>query len=429
MRSSLRTISEGPDMSIASADPHTATTPDHARRNLLLLAFAQAFIGAQLPVVSVLAGLAGQSLASNICWATLPISAMGLGSMTSSGWISWIMQRYGRQAGFLCGTLGGAVGAAVSAWGLLQGSFVIFVAGAYFTGIYMAAQSFYRFAAMDAVSERFRPRAMSFVMAGGLASAVIGTQITKLTSDIMVVPFLGSYMAVIAVNIAGAGIFLFLRFAPPPACAPGADTGRTGWQMLRDPKIARAIICAMVSYGLMTLVMTSTPLAMTGVGCSQGLAADVVMAHVLAMFLPSFFTGHLIMRYGEERIVSIGLVLLAGAGAVNLAGIEVGNFFAALILLGLGWNFGFIGATTMLSKHHSRAEQGRIQGLNDMLVFGATTIASFASGSLMNCSGGTVVEGWNAVNLATIPFLALAAIALVLPRLQGRGLPANLAAA
>ena len=169
----------------------------------------------------------------------------------------------------------------------------------------------------------------------------------------------------------------------------------------------------MVSYALMNLIMTSTPLAVVGCGYDKGMAADVVSAHVIAMFLPSFFTGHLIARFGVERIVAIGLVILGGAGLTGLAGVDATNFFGALILLGIGWNFGFIGATTMLANAHRPEERGRVQGMNDALVFGCVTVASLASGGLMNCSGGTAAEGWAAVNMAMVPFLVLAGGALI----------------
>jgi MFS family permease len=169
----------------------------------------------------------------------------------------------------------------------------------------------------------------------------------------------------------------------------------------------------MVSYALMNLVMTSTPLAVVGCGFDAGNAADVVTSHVLAMYVPSFFTGHLIARFGVEKIMAAGLLILAAAGGVALHGVELGNFFVALILLGIGWNFGFIGATTMLAGAHAPHERGRMQGLNDLLVFGGVTFASLASGGLMNCSGGSAVEGWTAVNLAMAPFLVLAGGALI----------------
>jgi MFS family permease len=384
-----------------------------ARRNVVVLVAAQALLGSQMPMIFIIGGLAGQSLASNICFATLPISLIVLGSMISATPISALMQRYGRRAGFVVGTAGGAAGAAVGAWGLMISSFPVFLAGSLLTGIYMSAQGFYRFAAADTASDAFRPKAISYVMAGGLLSAIIGPQLMKVTADAMVVPFLGTYLVIIALNLGGSFLFLFLDIPKPPAPAPDAPLGRTRWQLLTTPRIAVAIICAMVSYALMNLVMTSTPLAVVGCGFTKANAADIVSAHVLAMFVPSFFTGHLIARFGVERILATGLIILAGAGAVALAGTELTNFFVALVLLGLGWNFGFIGATTMLAASHSPEERGRVQGMNDMIVFGCVTIASLASGGLMNCSGGTPTEGWTAVNLAMAPFLVLAGGALI----------------
>lgn len=391
-----------------------------SQQNIAVLVIAQAFLGAQLPIMMVLGGLAGQTLATNICWATLPITAQGIGAMTSSMWMSRLMQRRGRRTGFLVGTLAGATGAIISASGLILASFPLFVIGAYFTGIYASAQGFYRFAAIDAVSEKSRPKAMSYVLAGGLVAAILGTQISKLTAEMMVVPFLGTYIAVIAINAVGAILFLFLKIPMPDVQDAIAGRVRGYFELLTDTRILRAFLCAMVSFGMMILVMTSTPLAVVGVGCSHAIAADIVMAHVLAMFLPSFFTGHLIARFGADKIVTMGLVFLALAGAVNLSGMQVAHFYSGLILLGLGWNFGFIGATSMLAGTHSKAEQGRVQGLNDMLVAGSVTVASLASGSLMNCSGNSVVEGWTAVNLATLPFLGLAIIALILPLIRRR---------
>ncbi|MEL6121612.1 MAG: MFS transporter, partial [Pseudomonadota bacterium] len=262
-------------------------------------------------------------------------------------------------------------------------------------------------------SEAFRPKAISYVMAGGLASAVIGPQLVKVTSDAMVIPFLGTYYAVIALNLLGALLFFFLDIPKPPPAQEGAPKGRTRMELLKTPRIAVAVICATVSYALMNLVMTSTPLAVVGCGFTTGNAADVVTGHVLAMFAPSFFTGHLIVRFGVERIVTAGLIILAAAGAVALHGVELENFFLALILLGLGWNFGFIGATTMLAASHTMEERGRMQGLNDFIVFGGVTVASLASGGLMNCSGGDAVTGWASVNLAMAPFLALAGGAMI----------------
>jgi MFS family permease len=391
------------------------TTPDDtvAKKNVAILVMAQAFLGAQMPMIFTIGGLAGQSLASNPCFATLPISLIVAGSMMAATPISAIMQRWGRRAGFFTGALFGALGGVVGAYGLYLGSFPIFLLGSLLTGVYMSAHGFYRFAAADTASDEFRPKAISYVMAGGLLSAIIGPQLVKATSQAFVVPFMGTYMAVIAVNVFGAALFLFLNIPKPPAPSQDAPKGRSRVELLKTPVIAVSVICAMVSYALMNLVMTSTPLAVVGCGFTEGNAADVVTAHVLAMYVPSFFTGHLIARFGVHKIVAAGLVILAAAGAVALSGVELEDFFIALVLLGIGWNFGFIGATTMLAGAHEPHERGRMQGLNDLLVFGGVTMASLASGGLMNCSGGNPVDGWNAVNMAMAPFLVLAGGALL----------------
>jgi MFS family permease len=390
-----------------------------AKRNVAVLVLAQALLGSQMPMIFVVGGLAGLMIAPSPALATIPISLIVFGSMTTAPWLSAVMQRFGRRAGFFIGALGGAVGGAISAWGLWVESFPIFLVGSYLTGIYMSAQGFYRFAAADSASETFRPKAISYVMAGGLLSALIGPQLVKVTTDATVIPFVGTYIVVTLINLFGAALFLALDLPRPAPPAADAPTGRSRMELLRDPKIAVAIICGMVSYALMNLMMTSTPLAMVGCGFSTGTAADVVSAHVIAMFAPSFVTGHLIARFGAMRIVGIGLALLALAGGVALTGVEIYQFFGALVLLGVGWNFGFIGATALLTQAHSPEERGRAQGLNDFLVFGCVTVASLASGLLMS-AGTDVVAGWNAVNVAMVPFLALAGAALIWLALRPR---------
>ena len=384
-----------------------------AKRNVAVLICAQAILGAQMPMIFTVGGLAGQSLASNACFATMPISMIVLGSMITASPLSNLMQKFGRQFGFFIGALGGLTGGIIGAVGLATGSFSIFLLGSFITGIYMSAQGFYRFAAADTATQSFRPKAISYVMAGGLASAIIGPQIVKVTADSMVIPFLGTYIAVVILNFFGSFLFLFLKIPKLEKKNINTLDSRSHRQLVTTPRIAVAMICAMVSYAMMNLVMTSTPLAVVGCGYSPNDAANVVSAHVIAMFLPSFFTGHLIARYGEELIVGIGLFFLAFAGLVALTGVQLENFFIALIFIGLGWNFGFIGATTMLTNSHSESERGRMQGMNDLFVFGGVTVASFSSGGLMNCTGGDHFTGWTSVNLAMFPMLAIAGVALI----------------
>ena len=395
----------------------TTIDDSKAKRNVAVLVAAQAFLGSQITMMFVIGGLAGQQLSPIACLATLPISLIVFGSMTTAPWLSALMQRFGRKTGFFVGAFGGLVGAAVSAYALTLGSFWLFVAGSYLTGIYMSAQGFYRFAAADTASDAFRPKAISYVMAGGLLSAIIGPQLVSILSgnsaDATVMRYFPVYLAAMALNILGMMMFFLLDIPKPPKPAEGAPQGRSRMELLLTPRIAVAVICAMVSYALMNLVMTSTPLAVVACGFAVADASNVVTAHVLAMFGPSFFTGHLIARFGAERIVGTGLVILAAAGVVALNGVDLGNFFIALVLLGVGWNFGFIGATTMLAGAHEPHERGRVQGMNDLIVFGGVTVASLASGGLMNCSGSTPIEGWTAVNLAMVPLLTLAGGSLI----------------
>ena len=407
------------------------TDDRRAKRNVIVLVLAQAILGAQMPMIFVVAGLAGKQLASNICWATLPITIIILGSVTTASWLSPLMQSRGRRFGFYIGAIGGAFGAAIAAYGLYIGSFTVLLIGSYFTGIYMSAQGFYRFAATDTASDSFKPKAISYVMAGGLISAILGPQLNKLVDGNFVVPFLGTYLAIVVLNLVGMFLFLALDLPKGSRSEPKLDNppiARTRRQLLKDPSIVVAMIVGLVSYSLMNLVMTSTPLAVVGCGYALDQANDIVSAHVLAMFAPSFFMGHLIVRFGVRTIMATGLFILTAAGLAALAGENLADanqpslisFYAAVILLGLGWNFGFIGATTLLTSSHAPHERGVVQGLNDMVVFGSVMLASLASGGLMNCSGGSPIEGWTAVNFAMAPFLVLAGGALVWLSLQSR---------
>lgn len=341
-------------MTMTNTAPASPAHDDsRAKRNVAVLVAAQAILGAQMPLIFTVGGLAGLMIAPSPALATIPISLIVFGSMTTAPWLSALMQRYGRRLGFVVGAMGGAAGAGVSAWGLWIDSFALFLIGSYLTGIYMSAQGFYRFAATDTASEAFRPKAISYVMAGGLLSALVGPQLVKLSVDATVIPFVGSYAFVVVINLVGAWLFAFLDVPKPAAPKPGDAKGRSRMELLRDPKIAVAVICGMVSYALMNLMMTSTPLAVVGCGFTTGNAADIVSAHVIAMYAPSFFTGHLIARFGAMRIVALGLALLAAAGVVALSGVALTQFFISLILLGVGWNFGFIGATAMLTQAHA----------------------------------------------------------------------------
>ena len=379
-----------------------------AKRNVAVLFYAQAILGSQQSINSILGGLAGFALAGNKALATLPISVMLLASMLSAGPVSLFMGRFGRRAGFLLGAAAGLLGGGCSALALYVGRFDLLLLGAVLTGIFRSTHGYFRFAAADTASEEFKPKAISLVLAGGLLSAFIGPEIVRSTSDaIDSTPYAGAYLAVIAINVIGSLGLLFLDIPTPPRKKKGEKSGRDLKEIFTQPKTIVAVICAMVSYAVMTLVMTSTTLAMTATGFTTATAADVVRWHIIAMFAPSFFTGAIISRIGQLRVITIGLTLLGIAAFIGVSGDEVENFYFALIALGLGWNFGFIGATSLLTTTHTSEERAKVQGLNDVLVSGLVTIASFGSGAILQ------IYGWKYVQYAMIPALSLAVMAIL----------------
>ncbi len=377
-------------------------------RNVVVLAFAQAVLGSQLAIHIILGGLAGAVLADGVSLATLPISIVVVVTMLAAPGASLLMGRFGRRYGFLLGAAAGTVGGALAVLALVQSSFGLFLIASAFFGIYQAFHSFYRFAAADTASERFKPKAISWVFAGGLVSALIGPEIVQLTGDLLApVPFAGAYLSIIALNLVGAAGLAFLDIPPPRTGHVGVDAALPLRAVLKRPRLVVAVICGMVGFASMSLVMTSTPLALTAEGYTTDHAADVVRWHIFAMYAPSFFTGLVIARFGVIKVIAAGLALLAACAAVALSGIELHHFYAALILLGIGWNFAFIGATTLLASAHTPSEQAKVQGLNDFLVFGLVALASFGSGVLLSH------DGWRAVQWAMMPALALSAAALV----------------
>ena len=383
-------------------------TKIHEKRNITVLFLAQGILGAQIPINFILGGLAGVLLADKPALATLPISIIVLGAMLVAPGASLFMGRFGRRAGFLLGTVVGAIGGALAVRALYVGSFELLLLGAACTGAYHAFQNFFRFAAADSASAAFKPKAIALVLGAGLVNAIIGPEIVRVLSDALdPVPYAGAYAGVVALNLIGVIPLLFLRIPKPPQRASGTGGGRPLSVIFRQPKVVTAVLCAMVSYAVMNLVMTAAPLAMVGEGYTTGLAADAVRWHVVAMFAPSFVTGHIIARFGHLRVIGAGLVVLGSCTAIALMGVELHHFYISLVALGIGWNFGFIGATSLLSTTHSPEEQARVQGFNDFLVFGLVAVASFGSGALLSAFG------WTAVQLAILPsvLVALAAIA------------------
>ncbi|MFO1183381.1 MAG: MFS transporter [Bauldia sp.] len=393
------------------ADAALAALPDEtmARRNAWLLTFASAFAGSIAPISISLGGLAGGYLLdADKSLSTLPVSAFMVGVAAAAVPAAMLMRRIGRRAGFIFGTAIGAAGGVAAGMAVLAGSFAAFVAAMAFTGTAGAFAQQYRFAAADDGSPAFRARAIAMVMAAGVASAIIGPQVSIRTRDLFSpIPFAGAFFAIAGLSLIAMAALAFLggkaRAAPTTAARSG---GRPLGAIVRQPRFLIAVACAAASFAAMSLVMTAAPLAMIGCGLSQDDAALGIQWHIVAMFAPSFVTGHLIARFGKETIVAIGLALLVACVAVALAGIALANFWTALILLGVGWNFGFIGGTAMLTETYRPEEAGRVQGINDLIVFGSVALASLSAGRLY------VAAGWEWVAYAAVPLLAVIAVAL-----------------
>lgn len=380
-----------------------------ARRNILVLALAQALGAASPPIIISLGGLVGQQLAADPALVTLPVSLFNLGLALGTLPAAFLMRRLGRRNAYLLGAALGLLGGLLAAGGLTAGSFLVFCLGTLGAGFYAAYVQSYRFAAADGVSGEFKAKAISWVMIGGLAAAVIGPQLVIWTRDALPgARFAGSFLSQ-SLLAALAMVVLFQLRALKPAAGPAAPagSGRPLRELLLMPRFLLAVAAGVVSYGLMTFVMTAAPVAMVGHGHSIDQAALGIQWHVLAMFAPSFVTGHLIARFGKERITAVGLVLIAASAASALGGLGVGHFWLSLILLGAGWNFGFIGATAMLTDCHTAAERSKAQGANDFLVFGVVAAASFFSGTLLHASG------WQMVNWLVFPAVALVLVPLL----------------
>jgi MFS family permease len=390
-----------------------------ARRNILVLTAAQALGAASPPIIISLGGIVGQTLSSVPALATLPVSLYNLGLAMGTIPAAMVMKRLGRRSGYLIGASIGVVSGLVATLGIVGATFLIFCLGTFMAGFYGAYVQSYRFAAADAATGPLKAKAISWVMIGGLAAAVIGPQLVIWTREALpAAPFAGSFLSQAALALLAIPVLMLLR-TPKPAAggAAHADGGRPLGEIMKTPRFILAVSAGVVSYGLMSFVMTAAPMAMVGCGFTVGEAAFGIQWHVLAMFAPSFFTGNLIARFGKEQITALGLVLIAASGAVALAGLDIENFFISLILLGIGWNFGFIGATAMITDCHTPQERGRVQGANDFIVFGTVAVASFSSGSLLTASG------WEAVNWMIFPIVAAVLVPLCVAIMRRRSMP------
>jgi predicted MFS family arabinose efflux permease len=388
-----------------------------ARRNVLVLALAQALAGGNVTVVISTAGIVGAMLAPNKGLATLPITAMVFGMWFGTLPVGVLARRFGRRFALQLGSVFGVLSGLISYFAVLHGQFWLLLIGTFFGGLYGAAHQSYRFAAADTASERFRPKAIAWVLTGGIFAAVIGPQLVIFTRD-MLSPYLfaATYLGQSVCALLAAIVLHFIDIAPPKITS--AEKARPLLEIVRSPSFIVAATCGMASYGMMNMVMTSAPLAMVGCGHSVPDAMFGIQWHVLAMYSPSFFTGSLIARHGVERVTALGFALMISAALIGIAGTSIAHFWTGLVLLGFGWNFSFIGATTMVTGCHTVDERNKVQAFNDFLVFGSMAASSFLSGQLL------AVFGWTAINTVVLPTVLAAGGLLAWRASRARARPA-----
>lgn len=380
---------------------------DHlARRNAMVLAVAQALAGGNNTVIVSTASIVGAVLAPDKGLATLPITCMVIGMWLGTLPVGFLAKRFGRRFALQTGSLFGMLSGVISYSAVMQGNFWLLLIGTFCGGLYAAAHQSYRFAAADTASEAFRPKVVSWVLAGGVFAAVIGPQLVIFTKDLLPpYMFAASYLGQSACAVLAALVLLFVKV--PPIVAQRVESPRPLLAIVKAPRFIVAVACGVASYGMMNMIMTSAPLAMVGCGHSVTDATLGIQWHVLAMYAPSFITGSLIARFGVERITGIGLALVGLTGVVGIAGISVAHFWTLLVLLGLGWNLAFIGATTMVTQCHRPDERNKVQAFNDFLIFGSMALSSFSSGQLLE------YVGWTAINEVIFPTVFVAGAMLI----------------
>lgn len=391
-------------------DSAQAAAPTLAyRRNVALLAVAQALFMCTQSMGIATTPLAGHSLlGADKSLATLPIFLNHAGIMLTTIPASLLMGRIGRRAGFTIGAVLAIVFGLLAAYAVLRQSFELLCVSALLQGSAAAFAWYYRFAAADASPDGFKPKAISYVMAGGIAAGFIGPQIAKWTVDWFApVTFMGVY---VAIAITGLLSVLLLRFLKIPrlSATERAEGGRPLAVIARQPTYIAALISSMFGYGVMTLVMSATPLAMLACGFNFADSATVIQWHIIGMFAPSFVTGHLIQRFGVLTIIAVGALIQVGCALTNLAGIEFANFLVANLLVGIGWNFTYVGGSTLLTRTYRPSERARVQASHDFVVYATTATAAAMAGFLQQKAG------WTAINLAALPLMGIVIVTMLL---------------
>ncbi len=380
---------------------------DPAKKNVALLSACQGLLLTNNSILIATNGLAGYALANDKAFATLPVSAYIVGAALTTMPASLLMRRLGRRVGFALGAVFGIVGALICAYAAFAHDFWLLCAGALVLGIYNATGQYYRFAAADSASIDFKSKAISLVLAGGIAGGILGPETSKIFKDLFAqAVFAGSYLSLGVFCLLAIGLVSLIDI-PPLTLAEQKESGRPLSVIARQPAFIVAVLSAIIGYGVMNLLMVATPLAMMACQHPFSDAAFVIQWHVIAMFAPSFFTGTLIKRYGVINVMLAGVVLNLGCIGVALAGLAVANFWMAMVLLGVGWNFMFVGGTTLLTECHAPSERAKAQGANDLAIFITMAVTSLSSGLLFT------LQGWKLMNQLAVPFLLLTGAAML----------------
>jgi MFS family permease len=389
-----------------------------ARRNVFLLAAAQAILASAGPIVFSVGGLAGyELLGEDKSLATAPLTGFNIGVALGAVLVAMLARALGRTYGFISGAVLGACGGLLAAIALFRSEFWLMAAGFLLVGISAGFAQKIRFAAADASPSFYKPRAISWILAGGVISAILGPQLVILTKDLFEpVLFAGAFVAIGPLFLSTIVLFLLLRLPDVSAAKFAASApARPLSEIVLSQRFLTGMVCGIASYALMTFMMTGAPLAMViGCGFSPELATLGIQWHVLAMFAPSFFTGMLIQRFGTEKVVAAGLLVLMACAAIAHAGIELWNFWGALILLGIGWNFGFIGSTAIVASSYRPHEADKVQGFHDIVLFGTVAFASFFSGKVFNA------YGWQTINLVFWPVTGISLFLVLMLLYRGR---------
>jgi MFS family permease len=384
------------------------------KKNVALLAACQALLLTNNSTLIALNGLAGYALAPHKGLATAPVTGWVIGAAVTTFFASLLMKRIGRRAGFTFGASVGIVGALICVAALSIASFWLFCLGTTVFGVYNAFGQYYRFAAADVAVHDFKAKAISYVLAGGLVGGIIGPTLSRFTVDLVPTAYLGAYLVLIGFLVLAIVLLRFLEI-PPPTVSEATSSGRPLAVIAAQPAFVVAVLCGAFSYGVMNLLMTATPLAMGVCGHPYSAAAMVISSHVVGMFAPSFVTGGLIRRFGVLTVMLVGVAVNLVCIGIALAGIEVANFWWSLVLLGVGWNFLYIGATALLTETYHSAEKAKAQGANELWILLTMATSSFSSGMILE------TNGWQTLNYAAIPFVLAMGVAVLWLMTKRRG--------